>query len=155
MVEKILIPLLCYNYGRYLPECLESIIQQTYKNWKVVIRDPESTDNTKQIMAYYTRKDSRITYIREKGPLTIGSARNKTITENQDFPIIAYHDVDDIMMPDRLRHSIQAIKDSHIIYGNAKNFGSNNKISDTLPYVNYNFLVQRNLITYSGCYTTL
>lgn len=147
MSDKILIPLLCYNYGRFLPECLESIIIQTHKNWKVVVRDPGSTDNTEQVMSRYTRKDSRITYIREKGPLTIGAARNKTIKENQHFQIIAYHDTDDIMMPDRLKWSIQYINDSHIVYGNGKCFGLSHNINNSFPYVNFKLLSHLNLVS--------
>ncbi len=145
--DKILIPLLSYNYGRYLPECLESILLQTHKNWKVVVRDPGSIDNTEQVISYYTRKDSRITYIREKDFLTIGAARNRTINENPHFPIIAYHDVDDIMMPDRLELSIKALSDSNIIYGNGKCFGLHNNISTSFPYVNFKLLSHYNLIS--------
>lgn len=146
MSDNILIPLLCYNYSRFLPECLESIITQTHKNWKVVVRDPGSTDNTEQVMSHYTRKDSRITYIREKGPLTIGSARNRTINENPHFPIIAYHDVDDIMIHDRLELSIKALSNSHIVYGNSKNFGLRNNVITSFPYVNFKILLQENII---------
>lgn len=144
--DKILIPLLCYNYGRYLPECLESILLQTHKNWKVVVRDPGSTDNTNQVMYHYIEKDLRITYIRENGPLTVGAARNRTINENPDFPIIAYHDVDDIMMPDRLERSIKALRDSHICYGNTRRFGLKHNIHKSFPYINYKFLLHLNLI---------
>lgn len=146
MSDKILIPLLCYNYGRFLPECLESILRQTHKNWKIVVRDPGSTDNTKKVMSYYTRKDSRISYIREKGPLKIGTARNRTIKENPDFTLIAYHDVDDIMIHDRLELSIKALSDSHIVYGNSKNFGLRHNIITSFPYVNFKLLLQQNII---------
>lgn len=146
MSDKILIPLLCYNYGRFLPECLDSIIRQTYQDWKVVVCDPQSTDETKQVMSHYVAKDSRITYIRETGPLTVGTVRNRAINENSDFPIIAYHDVDDIMMLDRLERSIRAISDAHIIYGNMESFGLYRNIINSFPYVNFKLLLNYNLI---------
>ena len=64
--QRILIPLLCYNYGRFLPQCLNSIISQTYKNWTVVLRDPQSSDNTEEVMKNYVKTDPRINYVREK-----------------------------------------------------------------------------------------
>lgn len=146
MTDKILIPLLCYNYSKFLPECLESILRQTHKNWKVVVRDPGSTDNTKKLMSYYTKKDSRINYIREKCQFSQGGSRNKTINENPDFHIIAYHDVDDIMMPDRLEQSIKALSDSHIVYGNARKFGQKHYFYKPFPYVNYKLLYHGNMI---------
>ena len=146
MSDKILIPLLCYNYGRFLSECLDSIIRQTYKNWKVVVRDPQSTDETEQVMSQYVEKDSRITYIRETGSLTVGAARNRTINENPKFPIIAYHDIDDIMMPDRLKRSIEAISDSDLIYGNMRAFGLHHNLKTSFPYVNFKLLLNYNFI---------
>lgn len=146
MIEKILVPILCYNYGRFLSECLDSILRQTYQDWKVVVRNPQSTDETDQVMSRYVKKDSRITYIKEAGPLSIGAARNRTIKENPDFPIIAYHDVDDIMIPDRLERSIRGIRDSDLIYGNMRAFGVHHKVITSFPYVNFKLLLNYNLI---------
>ncbi len=97
-------------------------------------------------MSHYTRKDSRITYIREKAPLTVGAARNRTISENPHFPIIAYHDVDDIMMSDRLKLSIKGLSNSHVVYGNAKCFGLRHDISYSFPYMNFKILFQKNRV---------
>jgi len=144
--QGILIPLLCYNYGRFLQECLDSIINQTYDNWKVVVRNPQSSDNTEKVMLNYVKMDSRINYVKEEGPLSTAEARNKTISENPDFEIIAYQDVDDIMMPRRLELSVKNLRFSDIVYGNAKNFGSNNSHNRSWPYVNFELLMQGNKV---------
>lgn len=138
--------MLCYNYGRFLTRCLDSIINQTYKNWKVVVRDPQSFDNTEKVMLSYVKLDSRISYIKEDNPLSPAEARNKTISENPDFEIIAYHDVDDIMMPRRLELSVKNLRFSDIVYGNAKNFGLKNSINKSWSYVNFELLMQGNKI---------
>jgi glycosyltransferase involved in cell wall biosynthesis len=143
---RILIPLLCYNYGRFLQDCLDSILNQTYNNWQVVVRDPQSSDNTEKVMLNYTKKDSRITYIKEYGQLSPAEARNKTIFENKDFEIIAYHDVDDIMMPRRLELSVNSLRSSDLVYGNAKNFGAVNSCVHSSPYVNFELLMAENRI---------
>lgn len=51
---SILIP--NYNYGRYLNECLESVLRQTYDNIEVIISDNQSTDNSYDIMQKYKAK---------------------------------------------------------------------------------------------------
>jgi len=49
-----------YNGGEYLRECIESVIAQTYTNWRYTIVDNCSTDDTRQIAEYYARLDPRI-----------------------------------------------------------------------------------------------
>ena len=50
----------CYNVEVYLPECLDSILNQTYKNLQIVLIDDGSTDHTWSILKDYSSKDSRI-----------------------------------------------------------------------------------------------
>lgn len=49
-----------YNERRYLPECIESILAQTYRNWEYIIADNCSTDGSTEIAHSYAQKDSRI-----------------------------------------------------------------------------------------------
>ena len=42
-----------YNKGKYLEECLNSVISQTYKKWKIYLIDDNSTDDSKQIINRY------------------------------------------------------------------------------------------------------
>lgn len=49
-----------YNAEEYIQDAIESIIQQTYKDWELIIVDDKSTDNTYNIALNYTYKDSRI-----------------------------------------------------------------------------------------------
>lgn len=52
-MKEVTIMLATYNGEKYLEEQLESIINQTYKNWKLIISDDNSTDSTKQIIDKY------------------------------------------------------------------------------------------------------
>lgn len=49
-----------YNTEKYLAECIESVLAQTYKNWEYIIVDNCSTDKSAEIAESYARKDSRI-----------------------------------------------------------------------------------------------
>lgn len=49
-----------YNGGKYISECIESVIDQTYTNWEYVILNNCSTDNTLEIAKKYARDDERI-----------------------------------------------------------------------------------------------
>lgn len=69
MVERIamvsiIIPV--YNTKEYLPRCLDSIVQQTYEDWELILVDDESTDGSVQICESYARKDSRIQIVHQK-----------------------------------------------------------------------------------------
>jgi glycosyltransferase involved in cell wall biosynthesis len=115
----------------------------------VVVRDPRSTDNTEEIMSQYKRKDSRITYVKEDQRLSPAEARNRTISENKDFDIIAYHDVDDIMLPERLELSLNSIRTSDLVYGSMIKFGAVNAFWNSSPYVNFELLMAENRISAS------
>lgn len=58
MTFSILIP--CYNIAPYLEKCLQSVIQQTYKDWEAILVDDGSTDGTDNIIKSYVVKDNRI-----------------------------------------------------------------------------------------------
>jgi glycosyltransferase involved in cell wall biosynthesis len=63
-----------YNGERYLAECIESVLRQTYRNWEHVIVDNRSRDRTLTIADDYARKDPRIRVVR--GETFVGAAEN-------------------------------------------------------------------------------
>ena len=46
-----------FNKGKYLRECLQSVINQTYKKWKIYIVDDCSTDNSREILIDFKKED--------------------------------------------------------------------------------------------------
>ena len=60
MEETVDILLATYNGEKYVIEQIESILHQTYKNIRLLISDDCSTDNTRQILEQYQKKDNRI-----------------------------------------------------------------------------------------------
>ena len=67
-----------YNVEKYLKECLDSIINQTYKNLKILLINDGSTDNSLDIAKQYAIKDNRIMIINKQNG-GVGSARNAGI----------------------------------------------------------------------------
>jgi glycosyltransferase involved in cell wall biosynthesis len=49
-----------YNTERYLAECIESVLAQTYQNWEYILVNNQSTDSSRHIAESYSRKDSRL-----------------------------------------------------------------------------------------------
>ncbi|MDD6055270.1 MAG: glycosyltransferase family 2 protein [Helicobacter sp.] len=81
--KKVGIVIPIYNVEKYLKDCLESVINQTYKNLKIVLVDDGSTDSSLKLAKEYALKDNRITIItKENGGLS--SARNAGISYFMD-----------------------------------------------------------------------
>lgn len=73
MKYSIIIPV--YNVEKYIDRCLKSILNQTYKEFEVIIVNDGTKDNSQKIIDKYTKKDKRFkSYIKENGGLS--SARN-------------------------------------------------------------------------------
>src|ERR1700752_2051267 len=62
-----------FNYARFLPDCIESVLQQTMTDWELVITDDCSTDGTDVIVDRYAKADPRIRYIRNEQRLGMSS----------------------------------------------------------------------------------
>ena len=63
MIPKISVIVPCYNQGKYLAEALDSVINQTLRDWECIIVDDGSTDNSAEIAKLYVEKDKRIHYV--------------------------------------------------------------------------------------------
>ncbi len=70
-----------YNVEKYIAQCLDSIIGQTYKNIEIICVDDCGQDNTAQIVEEYAKKDSRIRVIKHEKNRGLGGARNTGLRE--------------------------------------------------------------------------
>ena len=95
-----------YNYGQYIGEAIESVLNQTYQNFEIVICDDGSTDNSLEVIRRYAERDSRIKYIaKENGGMA--SALNVAYRESKGS-IVCLLDSDDIFLPDKIEKIISA-----------------------------------------------
>ena len=69
-----------YNYGRFIADCIESVLAQTFTEWELIICDDQSTDETWKICQEYTRKDNRIRCFRNATRLGMFQNFRRTIT---------------------------------------------------------------------------
>lgn len=97
-----------YNYARFLPEALDSILAQTYTNWETIICDDGSTDNSRQVIESYLARDSRFRCVfKQNGGLS--TALNAAYSESNG-DIIAMLDADDVMMPLKCSHVVEMFR---------------------------------------------
>lgn len=96
-----------YNGEKYLRECMDSVLAQTYSNWEYVIVDNRSTDKTHEIAAGYARRDPRIRVVRNAEFLPL--IRNWNHALRQMDPAAKYCKVvhaDDRLYPDCIRRMV-------------------------------------------------
>lgn len=99
-----------YNGENYIKEQIESIIGQTFKDWRLIIRDDLSTDNTLKIIHEYAKKDSRIVLIEDDLGNVNVSKNFELALKKCDAPYIMFADQDDIWFENKIDMSIAQIK---------------------------------------------
>jgi len=111
-IENPLVSVLVYNYnyGRYLEECLDSIISQTYKNIEILCSDNASTDNSWDVMLSFVQKyPGRITVIRNLENLGGAVNFNNCFYSARGTYYIPMCS-DDVMAPDYIEKCISVFK---------------------------------------------
>ncbi len=117
-MDKISIIVPIYNVSDYLNECLDSIINQTYKNLEIICINDGSTDNSLEIVKFYAQKDKRIIIV-DKQNGGVSSARNcgiKIATGN----FLTFVDPDDYLEQNAIEKLHETIieNDVDIVRGN-------------------------------------
>lgn len=92
-----------YNTAPYISETIQSVLNQTYQNWELIVVDDCSTDNTDQVVAYI--KDERIKYLKNEKNSGAAISRNRALRESKGR-WIAFLDSDDLWMTEKLEKQI-------------------------------------------------
>ena len=101
-----------YNGEKYLSECLDSLINQLYRNIEVVVVNDGSTDGTKELLDAYVQKDSRIKAIhKENGG--VSSARNAALDVIQG-EYVHFLDSDDWISADIYKNAVALMKSQNV-----------------------------------------
>jgi len=111
---KISVVMPAYNAEKYIAEAIESILNQTFRDFEFIIIDDASTDNTGKIIAEYAKKDNRIKVFTNEKNLYISKTLNLGLSCAQS-EIIARMDADDISLPERLEKQYKKITENNDI----------------------------------------
>lgn len=140
--SKVIILMATYNGEEYIRDQLDSIKQQSYNNWELIVRDDKSKDNTMNILKQYEQEDSRIKILYDSNG-NVGQCKNfdilmkyalnrSNIKENEYY---MFSDQDDVWNSDKVELSIKKIN----------NIEKSN--DDSIPILVYtNYLVSDSLL---------
>ena len=148
-----------YNSERYIGEAIESVLNQSYENWELIIVSDGSTDNTESIIKTYVAITPKISLISLVENMGVHNARNIAI-KNAKGRFIAFLDSDDIWTSDKLTKQISYMKEnnysftyhSYILFDTAmnKDYGKVIKVPNS---INYSRLLKGNCT--GSCLTTI
>lgn len=129
MDKKLSIIIPVYGVEKYLRECLDSAINQTYENTEIICINDCSPDNSIDILKEYSKKDKRIKIIDLKKNVRQGVARNKAM-EIATGDFITFLDADDYIQKDGYELAMKKVsKDTDIVLFGFESFDENSKLN--------------------------
>ena len=150
-IKKVSVVMCTYNGQKYLREQLDTIINQTYPIWEIIIQDDCSNDNTINILQEYSNRYPNIRIY--KNEVNIGYIKNfHSALKKTSGELIALSDQDDIWLLNKIELMVKLISDNLMAACAAKVLTENDEKMRTLPFENFN-IYQRMLLpqTGSGC----
>lgn len=125
-----------YNSEKYISETIQSVQNQTYKNWEMIIVDDASTDKTIEIIQNFMDDDPRIHLLCNFKNIGAAKTRNKAI-EKISGHFMTFLDADDIWFPSFIENSIAKIKETNVGFV----FSSYKRSNENLEFVYSDFIV--------------
>ena len=107
---KLTVVMPAYNASKYISTTIQSIVQQTFAEWKLIVINDCSTDNTKDIVEEWTRKDKRIHIVNNEENLKVARSMNKGIALVNTL-YFARIDSDDVLLPMHFEKLIQYLEE--------------------------------------------
>lgn len=144
-IPLVSVVIITHNYGTYLKESVESVLNQTYANIGLHILDDGSTDNTRQIVKELIKNYRDIDYVYQKNQGIIKS-RNKALLLSKGEFLIQL-DADDILPKNYVQATVdKALKsNADVVYTNILKFGLESERS-SLPTFSLEHLKNKNFI---------
>lgn len=108
-----------YNSEQYLSEAIESILNQSFKDFELIIIDDHSTDSSYKIIKAYSEEDQRIKLLKNRENIGLTKSLNKCL-KSAKGKYIARMDADDISLPERFRiqyNYLESNKDVFLVGG--------------------------------------
>lgn len=134
MKPKVSVLMPAYNAEKYIDEAVQSIADQTFTDWELIIVDDGSKDNTLNKLKDWKKRDARIKVFENERNSGIVSTRNKLI-DLAEGEYIAWLDSDDIAISDRLEKQVKVLdadKDIAVVGGGLEFFKGDKVLSKRL-----------------------
>jgi len=120
---SVIIPI--YNYGHFIPDTLNCLINQSYIYWECIVIDDGSTDNTKEVVASFIEKDDRIKYYYQTN-------KGQSVAKNLGLKLavgkyIQFLDADDVLENKKFENQLKIFETDEnidIVYSNVRFFNS-------------------------------
>lgn len=141
---SIIVPV--YNVEKYLERCIESLIQQTYEDYEIILVNDGSTDNSQNIINQYQKKYNNLirSFTKENGGL--GDARNFGVN-HCDGEFITFVDSDDYVDYDLYRVSMESIEKNNfdiVVFGMIRESNSKKVYKDIKKYFDSDEILIKN-----------
>lgn len=118
-----------YNGANYIQQQLDSLLEQTYPNMTIYIRDDASTDNTLPlILPYLSRSEKKVVLIANNSMLNLGYMKSfwLLLKESGDADYYAFCDQDDIWLPNKVESGVHALSGKNsgipLLYSSSFNY---------------------------------
>lgn len=140
MKISIIVPI--YNSSNYLNKCVDSLIDQTYRDIEIILVNDGSTDDSLEICNYYKSNDNRIVIINKKNG-GLSDARNVGLDISSGNYVL-FVDSDDYIELNTCEKFVDVIKDNKvdILSGNARRIDGNN-----IMLINHSLAITDKLVT--------
>ena len=143
-----------FNGGKYVGNAIDSILDQTFRDFEFLITDDGSTNDTPNILAEYARKDSRITVISQENAGIAESLNRMVRIAGGNF--IARMDADDVSMPKRFGRQVAKLiaNPDYVAVGCwVRELFENSALNHEIVYPDKPDLLKRHLRKGINCYT--
>ena len=104
-MPKVSVIIPCYNHARFVGEAIQSVLDQTFQDFEIIVVDDGSTDGSHDIVARMGSGRIHYHYQSNEG---LAGARNTGIA-HASGEFVAFLDSDDLFLPDKLSHQVQAL----------------------------------------------
>jgi len=99
----------CYNHGRFLADSIGSILNQTHRDFELIVVDDRSTDNSVEVMRFFAQKDPRVKVIQHAANSGLSRSRNDAISAATG-EWIAFCDADDLWAKEKLASQLEMLR---------------------------------------------
>lgn len=151
MPEQPLISIVmpAYNAEATISEAIQSVQNQTWQNWELLVAVDAATDSTLNIVNQHAQRDERIIVLQNPSNQGVAVSRNHALSEAQgDY--VAFLDSDDLWWPDKLAKQVAFMQQSHtdLCYGAYRRFNDSGVLNTVTPpaQVDYSELLKSNVI---------